>query len=457
MLSGVTPRLVPLLGLLCALLTANPGCDHAGDGPRVDVDSADLNAVVLVIDAAGARHFGAYGSPIPASAEVDALAADAILFERAYSQAPWTLPSTASLLTGRYPPVGPAQAIHSETLAEILLAAGFRTAGFSENPYVSAPFGFDRGFEVFHSALGPAAALAAGGNHVRVDSAATVDRVLAWLDGAIRDRFFLYVHLLPPHAPYDPPAPFADRYDPEYQGVIHGQPKVLERIDRGNQAIDARDLDHLRREYAANLAFADHQLGRILDHLAERALLERTIVVVTSDHGEAFREHGRMLHNTTLYDEMIHVPLVVRFPARFDLDVGRVSGVVELRQLAPTLLDSLDVVPDAPGSLLPALRRGRPDPDAVARARIANRDGLWVSAVTSDSHKLIVQHRPVSAELYAIQEDPGERHDLASESPKALAALRARLDIDPADTYSVRPAEVDLETRNQLRALGYTE
>jgi len=452
MLRAVTLRLALLLGLI----TANPGCEGAGDGPKVDVDSADLNAVVLVVDAAGARHFGAYGGALPATAEVDALAADAILFERAYAQAPWTLPSTASLLTGRYPPVGPAQAIRSETLAEILSAAGFRTAGFSENPYVSAPFGFDRGFETFHSALTPAVALAAGGNHVRVDSAATVDRVLGWLDGAIPERFFLYVHLLPPHAPYDPPPPFADRYDPEYQGAIHGQPKVLERIDRGNQAIDARDLDHLRREYAANLAFADHQLGRILDGLAERALLERTIVVVTSDHGEAFREHGRMLHNTTLYDEMIHVPLVVRFPARFDLDPGRFSGVVELRQVAATLLDSLDVVPDAPGSLLPALR-GRPDPEAVARARIANREGLWVSAVTSDTHKLIVQHRPTSVELYAVKEDPAEHHDVSDLNPEALAELRARLDIDPADTYSVRPAEIDPETRNQLRALGYTE
>ena len=368
-----TSRRLVTLALLAML--GHVGCTRGPAAPeRVRVD--DLSVVLVVLDAAGARYVGALGNPLPTSPNIDALARDGgTLFERAYAQSAWTLPSAASFLTGRYPPRrGQDRTIvEGETLPTLLHEAGFQTAAFSENPHVTAHFGFARGFDVFREYF-PESLFHEDPRFYRVESARTTTDAVAWLEANQQGRFFLYVHLLAPHSPYQPPAPFGGRFDPDYTGPVDGVTDTLLRINEGTLAVSERDLEHLRLRYQENLAYGDHQMGRLLDALRRTGRFDRTIVIVAADHGEAFREHGWMLHTTTLYEEMIHVPLVIRFPPRIGRLPARWKGVVELRDMVPTLCDALQLTCSvgAERSLLRLMRlrrrpraprgRGRPTP-----------------------------------------------------------------------------------------------
>ena len=443
--------------IAAALVAALGMIACGGERAPQPVATGDLNVVLVVLDAGGARHFGAYGNPLSTSDAVDALARDGVLFERAYAQAPWTLPSTASLLTGRYP--SPRRQKHvrvdGATLATLLHDAGLRTAAFSENPYVTREFGFARGFDVFEEFF-PAEVFAKHEtSYPRVASEHTVDEAIQWIRAGGTGRFFLYLHLLTPHAPYAPPAPFRDRFDAGYPGAIDGSIGTLLRIDAGELAVGPRDLEHLKLLYEENLAHADHQVGRLVSALATDGLLERTIVVVTADHGEAFREHGRMLHTTTLYEEMVHVPLVMRFPSRFGRLPGRWGGVVELRDVVPTLCDALGV--GRGGRSLIRRVRTPPDPRAVARSWTDDGRSTLATLVTQ-RRKLVMDRRRHAVELFELADDPGEAHDVAREHRDVVTRLARRLRAaerplsGKGETADARVAPATVE---RLRALGY--
>jgi arylsulfatase A-like enzyme len=417
------------------------------------------SVVLLVLDAAGARYFGAYGNELPATPRLDAFAEDAAVFERAYAQAAWTLPSVGSLMTGRYPPMRSEdlRVVETETLAHVLQRAGFGTAAFSENPYVTRDFGFATGFDEFREYF-PYAVLRHGAlAYERLDSARTVDEALAWVRARGDERFFLYVHLLAPHAPYDPPPPFRGRFDPDYAGRVHGSPDVLAAIDDGQLAIGPRDLAHLRFEYQENLAYADHQAGRLLDGLEELGALDRSLVIVAADHGEAFGEHGELEHNTTVYEEMIHVPLLVRAPGA-ELP-ERFGGVVELRSIFPTVCEALGVA-GCPAQLAPSLFehvRSAAERPGVARTWARGRKGSF-TALILPRHKLIARaHSFEPLALYDLEADPGETKDVRAAEPERLREARIWL-LDPnLDFFVAGEAAVDRATRERLEVLGYTE
>jgi arylsulfatase A-like enzyme len=421
------------------------------------VDARDVSVVLIVLDAAGAKHFGAYGNRMLTTPNVDALAHQGgTLFERAYAQSAWTLPSTASFLTGRYPRrrTQPRTVVAGETLATSLRAAGFRTAAFSENPYVTAPFGFDRGFDEFHEYF-PKALLDQNPRDYRTDSARPTTDAIAWLAAHADDRAFLYLHLLAPHSPYAPPPPFRGRFvAPDAR--LDGATETLLRVNEGTLAASAPDVEQLRLRYLENLAYADHQVGRILDTLRRAGRLDRTIVIVTSDHGEAFREHGVLLHTTTLYEEMIHVPLVIRLPRRFGQMPARVPDIVELRDLVPTICHALQT-PCGIGtarSLIHDLRADTPRP-RVARAWTS--DGvIALGAIVTPERKLVRDRTTRRLELFDLARDAGERHDLAGiEVARARRlARRLRAPRSPLPTTVDRrdPRE---DTGRKLRALGY--
>jgi arylsulfatase A-like enzyme len=422
--------------------------------PRVD----DLSVVLVVLDAAGARYFGTYGGTRPTSPHFDAFAAEATVFERAYAQAAWTLPSTASLLTGRYPPrFGQAHMrVEAPTLATILRGAGFRTAAFSGNPYVTAEFGFGAGFDVFRE-YSPYALLVQNPRTFRSDSERLTNDGVEWTRVEPDARTFLYVHLLLPHSPYHPPAPFRGRFAAPGETTIEPTTDTLLGIDEGRIPASPRDIEYLRTRYEENLAYGDHLLGRLLDALQADGRLERTIVVVTSDHGEAFREHGRMLHTTTLYEEMIHVPLVIRFPSRFGRLPARWGGVVELRDLVPTLCDALRIACgiDAARSLLARLRAGASS-GRVARAWTNWPGSTDVGAIVTDGPKLVRDARARRTALYDIGTDPDEEHDVAARRPQLKRRLARSLRGAHAPRGTNR-AVSEPETRDKLRALGYVE
>jgi arylsulfatase A-like enzyme len=446
------PRLdSALFGLL--LLAALAACAPA-PAP------GELSVVFLVLDAAGARHFGSYGNERRATPRLDDFAEDATRFERAYAQAAWTLPSVGSFMTGRYPPMRSQdlRVVEPQTLAEVLRRAGLRTAAFSENPYVTRDFGLATGFEEFREYFPYRLLESASLRFERQDSERTVDEALAWVRERRGERFFLYVHLLAPHAPYDPPPPFAGRFDPDYRGSVHGSPATLAAIDEGRLAIDARDLLHLRLAYQENLAYADYQAGRLLGGLEEIGALGRALVIVAADHGEAFREHGAMQHNSTVYEEMVHVPLLLRLPGEVPLP-ERFAGVVELRSLFPTVCQALALA-GCPAGLAPSLQeriRDARERPGLARTWARGRRGSF-AALVLQRHKLIAAaHSDEPVALFDLVRDPGETTDLRAAEPERVREARIWLR-DPNLQYFVGgEATLDAATRERLEALGYTE
>lgn len=444
---------------IAALILLVSGCGPAATSPRVQAH--DLNLVFVILDAARASAFGCYGNALATTPHIDRLAAKATRFERAYAQSAWTLPSTSSFMTGKYPKLatGAARLLESDTLATELRKAGLRTAAFSENPYVTRGFGFDAGFERFEEYFPYERVVDAPQTYGRIDSTRTLSDAVEWVEQQRDERFFLYLHLLPPHAPYRPPPPFDGMFDKNYEGKIQGTPETLLGINDGKVEITPRDLEHLRLQYLENLAYADHQVGRLLEALEAQDLLDRTIVVVASDHGEAFREHGVLLHNTTLYGEMIHVPLLIRFPPRFGDLPARYGDVVELRDLLPTICHALQIphCPDGGRSLLRRLRAPA-KAGAVARAWTRGSSRQRLAALVTREHKLLLDlDAPESLALYDLESDPAETRNLAPRHPAIVRRLSAALLDIGAERLEAEQRPLDEVTRERLRALGYTE
>ncbi len=411
--------------------------------------------LLVVLDAAGARHVSAYGASPPTTPHIDALAREGTLFERAYAQASWTLPSMASLLTGRYPPRERQNlmVVGGRTLPLRLQAAGVATAGFSENPLITTDLGFNAGFDLFREFFPKRLFEEHQRDFPRVASDATVDEAIAWLRARGSQPFFLYVHLLPPHCPYPAPPPFGGRFDPGYAGEVQGLTGTLFQINEGGLTVTPRDLEHLRLQYAENLAYADHQVGRLLDALDAAGLRARTLVVVTGDHGEGFREHGLMLHTATLYDELVHVPLVVRFPDGTRRTPHRWAGVVELRSVAATIARLFGLA--APPGLLQAMRPA-PGTHVAARAWTAYGDAA-LAAITTERHKLIVDRRTHRLELYDLVDDPRETTNLAGTQRTLAVRLARQLRHGEGLGFGRRARPLGDETQRRLRALGYVD
>jgi len=451
-----------ITSVVAAVLVVSCGTSPRGaPGAPTSVDRSDLNVILVILDAAGAAHLSAYGLGRDTSPSIVGLARSGTLFQRAYSQSAWTLPSSAAFFTGLYPPRRADRRMRptSPTIAMYLHDAGYATAAFSENAFVSEDFNFARGFDHFVDRYPWKHHDEAPDGFARADSQQTVDQAIDWIDSTKGTRFFLYVHLLPPHSPYNAPPPFAGRFDPEYRGAIQGDIFTLHEIAAGKRAIDERDLAHLRFQYEENLAFADRQVGRLLRALDERDLAAHTIVIVAADHGEAFREHGYMLHTVTLYDEMIHVPLVMRFPPRFGSLPGRWPEVVETRAILPTLCDALaiDACADRERSLLERLRNGNPDRPGSARSRTHDATRRPLAAIVAGNHKLIVGSRLGSVRLYDLARDPLEQHDIAPQNHRLVNELRRLLRAADAETMATGKPPVGDRTRQSLRALGYAD
>jgi arylsulfatase A-like enzyme len=343
------------------------------------------------------------------------------------------------------------------TLAELLRGVGYRTRALHGGGNVSAEFGFERGFEDYVEERELGAWLARAREVVRAHEAAP---------GA---PLFLFLHSYEVHAPYDPPAEHARRFvDPDYAGRIVGEREALARMpysermrffwDRVDPA-SADDLRHLADLYDGGIHHTDAELGAFLEWLGTRPLWQDTLLVLLSDHGEEFGEHGALRH-TTLHRETLHVPLLVRFPGDDPaLRPRRVADVVRLIDVAPTLLDFVGVAspPHAQGrSLLPLLRQGDAEPVPVLSqirqgSAAALRVGDWKLIRGRDGER-----------LYRLSSDPGEQVDLRDAEPARARELAARLDALLAESAALRASfaaprtgELDAATEAQLRALGY--
>lgn len=455
------------------------------------------------------------------------LASEGVRFERAISQSPWTLPSHASMFTGQYPgdhgtdADSPTFEPSTPPLAERLSNAGYLTAGISGNPWVSPEFGFDRGFDDFsmgwdlfwngtdltgargadslpeairtlmaEMSLGsaPKTMLNAVYNrylHGRRDDGArmTTRRSVRWLQRyASTDRpFFLFLNYIEPHLKYEPPPGVRDRFLPEFVSErrlaeINQDPW---RYVTGVESMDDEDFDLLESLYRAEIAYVDRHLGRLYRCLEDNDLLENTLVILVSDHGENIGDHGLMDHQYGVYNTLTHVPLVIRPPTGTCAGEPGVEGesvqdVVELRNLSATIVEATlgpDPAKRDPGSSVMGsdATRGHavseylvPQPAVSTLEEQYDVDDLShldrIYRALWDGEWKLVEVSTGDHELYDVREDPHEGTDLADDRPdvamemvERLTAIRGKLAAQPTDDRE----DVSVSTEQRLEDLGY--
>lgn len=439
------------------------------------------NVILISVDTLRADHLGCYGYERATSPAIDRLAKRGVRFDQAFSQSSWTLPSHLSLLTSRYPHSHGVETDEHKlpsavtTLAEALGQAGYFTSAFISWVYVSDRYGFGQGFDQYHELL-PSPDEVTSSTEASIKASAFVDRVVEWADRGPHQPFFLFLHLFDPHIDYEPPAPFDEMFGTPSPGKTEGTFKYLRRyikgVHREPERIPADRRARALALYDGEIRFTDQELGRLLIALGDRGLLDNSVVVFTSDHGEEFDDHGSMEgHQWTLYDEVLHIPLIMVFP--HDRFAGRtVPTVAQLIDVAPTILDFLDL--DIPAefqgrSLLPLLTDvAADDTSGMAFSEIKRFNEKW--AVRTPTHKLIYTKDiglngrgiPVAAgyELYDTSRDPRERENIYQESDplaRELVLLLTRwMETDPAPETLSLPS-LDDRDLERLRGLGYVE
>lgn len=404
--------------LSAALVTGGAGC---GREPGRFV-------VLVVMSTVRCDALGSYGNRTGATPNLDALAAEGVRFGQAISTSGSSLPAVASLLTATWPTIHGATATGEEirplrpgveTAAEAMKRAGFRTAAFVNGPGM----GIDRGFDLFDHV--------AGDDHDIRRADATVDAAIEYARANRSRPCFLMVHLYDAHLDYDPPAPYRTKFTggrsqpapPLTRDVCLGM-----RRDGGAAPPTAADTEYIRGVYEGEVAFVDENVGRLVSALKDMGLYDRAIIVVTSDHGEEFWEHGGFAHGHTLYDELIHVPLIIKLPADVHAVQHDVSWQVRTIDALPTVFDYLGVAvpPTFAGRSLLEFVRGEPrgHRDAFSEGvqygppRISWRMAgyKYIQGVGDDDGV---------GELYDWKSDPGETHNLAGEYPDIARRLRS--------------------------------
>lgn len=440
-----------LAGALVLLLLGCRGPEALEDLP---VPRPTRGYIVISIDTLRADHLGSYGYGKPTSPFLDSLAKRGTLFEEAYAQFPSTLVSHMSMLTGLHPRehgVFPPNAVLSprvELLPEVFQRHGFRTAGFTEGGFMSGRFGFRRGFDVFH---------ARDRNRNR-PLEGTFRRGVRFLESLKKDdRFLLFLHTYAVHAPYDAP----DRYrqpfwpGPPPPGAIPATGPALTRQNALGEPLPQPAVDWLAALYDAGIRQTDEVIQRFFKDLERLGLSEEVTVVITSDHGEEFQDHGRFNH-TQLYREVLRVPLIVLHPDH--REAVRHSGVVQLMDLAPTLYELARLEPKGkPTATSLARLIGRSSPPRPGKA-FAENMGDERALYKGEREELESLLRFAGrAELYDVTEDPGQKRDLAEDRDRLRALLNQLNAFKPRPVAPATAAPLDPELEKKLRALGYLQ
>ncbi len=396
------------LGLLLLLGLHAGGC--APQPPRPPI-------ILVVVDTLRADHLGAYGYPRDTTPFLDALASRGVLFEQAIAPAPWTLPSAMSILTGRLPSShrvendGMRLPAGIPTLASALKEADYTTSAVVSHIYMSGLFGFDRGFDRFEDfGLGKGYRFEAG---LEPRAGEVTDRALEEIRAAKGRPFFLLVHYFDPHWDYDAPPPFKTRFADPYEGTVTGSYQNFSKYILPGADLAPEDLRHLVDLYDGEIAYTDSEVGRLLEGIEEAA--DGAVVVITSDHGEEFKEHGFLGHGRSLYDEVVKVPLIVA-------DLGgkgtarRVAEQVRGIDIFPTLcgIAGARVPPEVQGaSLAPWLSGGKGESRGAVSETI--RFDAYRKSYRERGEKIIVRLEDNRREFYDLVSDPGETRNLWKE------------------------------------------
>jgi len=486
--------IIGIIGAMAAIVLAVSGCGrNGGDAGTSEVAPLDgPNIILISVDTLRPDHLGCYGYERETSPRIDALAAEGAVFENAISSTSWTLPAHAALFTGLADSVPGCYDTDKQldpsrvTMAERLSALGYDTVGFFSGPYLHPVFGLGQGFDEYEDCSSyerlslETVAKTGSIEAARIDRASHEDitnprvyeRVSAWLettartpdDGAAARPFFMFIHMWDVHFDYIPPAPYDTMFDPDYEGTIDGANFFFN--DRINPQMSARDLEHVIALYDGEIAWTDDHIGRILDDVERLGLTGDTIVALVSDHGTEFFEHGGKIHRRTLYDEVIRIPLIIRYPGHVTPG-ARHDEQVRLIDVMPTLLDLAGA--DRPGdvmgqSLVPVLAGGTLGPDTIAISELFT-VGRELRSFRRSGGKLISDEKAGQIAMFDLRSDPGESapfHDVSAEDEWVQALLQDKrqatkwLDgFRAAQPAATATSEIPEALRRQLQSLGY--
>ena len=490
--SRALTRPLPLLAMLIVPLAVLVAHVVARPSDRLGA-TVQPNVLIVVIDALRPDRLGAYGYTRNTSPNLDRLASESWLYTQAITTAPWTKPAIASLFTGLYPrehgissadwsrrdEAGAAQVsalpAKSLTLPELLAEAGYRTAAFGENHHLIARLGFAQGFEEHaldlmdrsfmesvtgRLGLGIAQHFASPGQG-RNTGRKIHERFFGWLPSGDQP-YFAYLHHIDVHWPYRAPAPYAQRFHArrtttDFNSMAFYMKAGPQRADPDQPPdINAALLQDMSDAYDEGIQFVDAELGRLFAELKRRGTYDRTLIVVTADHGEQFMEHGEIGHGTSLHDVLLRVPLIIKFPCPGpNCRAHRVEEQVQTVDLMPTILATVGV--PAPQAL-----SGRDIAKPVPATRVAYAEVGGQIALRTSQFKLIHYLEESRTELYALQPDPGERRNLSDSDPQLAATFRDRLFswLEQTEQNAAAPREevvADEQMLARLKALGYVE
>jgi arylsulfatase A-like enzyme len=418
--------------------------------------------IVISVDTLRRDHMSVHGYPKRTTPTLKELAKESAVFDDAVTTAPWTLPAHASLFTSVYPSIHGAVDLRQplpgdlESLPRLLQRTGYFTGAVVTHLYLSKQYGFGHGFDRHTYSYD------ARGQWV-------TDRAVAFLRERGDRDFFLFLHYYDPHWHYDPPPPYDRTFDPNYQGSATGVWWNFKEESRETIAED--DYRHIVALYDGEILYTDRELGRLFREMKQLGVFDKALVVVTSDHGEEFLEHGSWEHQKTLYDEVISIPLLVKLPGGKGKG-RRMAEQVSLVDVAPTIVDAL-------GLSVPAEFQGRSLLGAIGGSDTPSESDAWAETqhTVDGSHKVSLRHgeggkklivsmyedgREPAIELYDLARDPSEAVNLAETDSSwldqalqrvesfLLDASERRRTVAPQSPVQLTPDELD-----KLRALGY--
>jgi arylsulfatase A-like enzyme/Tfp pilus assembly protein PilF len=404
--------------------------------PKTAHHPSKANVILITIDTVRADHVGCYGAKDVQTPTLDALARDGIVFERAISQVPLTWPSHAVMLTGLYPFQNGVQDFTSQPLEARFrsVAQAFQSHGYATGAVVSSfvldrSWGLARGFDFYDDAFSPSDFLHKDLGLVERRAGDSVTRALGWLQKNPRRPFFFWLHLYDPHSPYEPPEPYRSQFT--------------------------------NRLYDGEIAYADHELGRVIAWLKSSQLYDHTAIVFLSDHGESLGEHGEGEHGFFAYNSTVHVPLIVKPAAGSGIRPGRVGHPVETAAIPTTLLAAAgihDVIEKQ--ARVSDLLRAADDRDEAAYSEtfypFSSFGWSPLHALETNRYHYIDAPQP---ELYDLSADPQETNNIATQQPATMAVfkqqLQARLQDRPFTAAHDGSSELSQDAREKLRALGY--
>jgi len=454
------------------------GCASDPPAPLVDLTEGKPNVILIVVDTFRADHLGAYGNDAVKTPHLDAFAAEAILFEDASSTSTWTLPSVASLYTGREPKahraIGAKHRRIDESLpvmAEVLKVRGYATWGQVAVDFLGPSFGMDRGFDNLDTQLHGAVSTRYRSYQSRVAGALSVPPASPW---------FGLIHFFDAHDPYRPPQPFDGMY-------YEGDPKKVpddpsRRIDviydternrigmnpekRYSWLEGIQDLQYPVAQYAAGVTQVDDHLGGLFTRFRDSGRFDDSIVIVVADHGEHLTEHDLYFTHRFPYAETLHVPLMIRLPGGVQ-GGRRVTEPVSVVDVLPTLMELIGEPLESAvdGISLVGAMRGEPIEERLLFAEFGSGARVWAKSVwNADWRYTEIKDKKVrTAELFDRRADPREENDVAAERSDVVETFRAALDLHYGterrwvDTGESKAVPIDEETAERLRALGYIE